>query len=261
MASRPKSPARALATLFGLPATLRAWTESLLSTRQQATGSGLMGEADAVGDASAAPPLPPPFGRPKRNGLRAESDQSLQVFGPVRTPPFSRTRLVAGEPPDPVPLGRELQAFGDRAAATRRPGRPQLQARGQPFPHSWRCGSGAASCQPRRSQRVENRRADRHDRPGSRRDAGNRAVSADRPENEAAGCRTTALNESALVLAPGQTATTKVPPGPPPEGAAFPQAEPFRRPTFHAVDPSLMGEQRLLCFKLRHRCVCFQLPG
>ena len=142
MASMPKSPAPAVATLFGLPATLRAWTESLLSTRQQVTGSGLMGEADALGESNAAPPLPPPFGRPKRNGLRAESDQGLQVFGPVRTPPFSRTRLVAGEPPDPVPLGRELQASGGRAAATRRPGRPQLQARVQPFPHSCheKCG-------------------------------------------------------------------------------------------------------------------------
>ena len=46
------------------------------------------------------------------------------------------SRLVAGEPPDPVPLGRKLQASGGRAAATRRPGRPQLQARVQPFPHS-----------------------------------------------------------------------------------------------------------------------------
>jgi len=125
MASRPKSPAPAVATLFGLPATLRAWTERLLSTRQQATGRGLMGEADAVGDANAAPPLPPPYGRPKRNGLRAESDQGLQVFGPVRTPPFSRTRLVAGEPPRPVPLGRELQACV------------------QPFPHSWHAGCEA----------------------------------------------------------------------------------------------------------------------
>jgi len=144
MASRPKSPAPAVATLFGLPATLRAETEVLLFPRQQVTGSGLMGGADALGDANAAPPLPPPFGRPKRNGLRAESDQGLQVFGPVRTPPFSLTRLVAGEPPDPVPLGHELQASGGRAAATRRPGRPQLQARGQPFPHSWHAGCGAS---------------------------------------------------------------------------------------------------------------------
>ena len=45
-----------------------------------------------------------------------------------------RLCLAAGEPPDPVPLGRELQASGGRAAAARRPGRPQLQARGQPFP-------------------------------------------------------------------------------------------------------------------------------
>ena len=81
-------------------------------------------------------PCPGSKAAPMRNGLRAESGQDLQVFGPVRTPPFSRTRLVAGEPPDPVPLGRELQASGGRAAATRRPGRPQLQARGQPFPHS-----------------------------------------------------------------------------------------------------------------------------
>jgi hypothetical protein len=58
----------------------------VLFPRQQPTGSGLMGEADALGDANAAPPLPPPFGRPKRNGRLAEPGQGLQVFGPVRAP-------------------------------------------------------------------------------------------------------------------------------------------------------------------------------
>ena len=80
-------------------------------------GRGSLVESDVVGCANAAPPLPPPFSRPKRNDLRAESDQGLQVFGPVRTPPFSRTRLVAGEPPYPVPLGRELHPDGPGSSA------------------------------------------------------------------------------------------------------------------------------------------------
>lgn len=45
MASSPPHPARALATCSGPPATLRAWTERLLSTRQQACGAAPEGSA------------------------------------------------------------------------------------------------------------------------------------------------------------------------------------------------------------------------
>jgi len=197
MASRQKHPAPAVATCFCLPATLRAWTERILSTRQQATGPGLMGEADAVGDANAAPPLPRQQSCPQSESRTRQAVRLLPGIQQTNGFTIRLAHLAAGEPPDPVPLGRELQASGGRAAATRRPGRPQLQARGQPFPHSWHCGSGAASCQPRRSrhsrdrgggppqarsvphrapgrrpQRVDNGRGDRRHRPGSRRDAG-----------------------------------------------------------------------------------------
>lgn len=136
MASRPKSPAPAVATLFGLPATLRAWTESLLSTRQQATGSGLMGEADALGDANAAPPLPRQQSCPHAESRTRQAVRLLPGIQQTNGFTIRLAHLAAGEPPHPVPLGRVLQASGGRAAATRRPGRPQLQAHGQPFPHS-----------------------------------------------------------------------------------------------------------------------------
>lgn len=88
-------------------------------------------------------------GRCKRRSALAPSLRSPQAESRTRQavrllPGIQQTNgftirlvhLAAGEPPDPVPLGRELQASGGRAAAPRRPGRPQLQAHGQPFPHS-----------------------------------------------------------------------------------------------------------------------------
>lgn len=59
-------------------------------------------------------------------------------------PRVRRDRCCVGEPPDPVPLGRPLQACGVRAAATGRRGHPQLQACGlHPFPRSCHGGCGA----------------------------------------------------------------------------------------------------------------------
>ena len=57
VASRPKSPARILTTLFGPPATLRAETETFCSPGD-ARGAGLIGEVKRPGDASAAVPGP-----------------------------------------------------------------------------------------------------------------------------------------------------------------------------------------------------------
>jgi hypothetical protein len=86
VASGPESPAPAVATLSGPPATLRAGTEPFCSPGA-ARGVGLIGEVDPVGHANVAVPGPPPFGRPMRKALQAEPGQGLQVFGPVRAPP------------------------------------------------------------------------------------------------------------------------------------------------------------------------------
>jgi hypothetical protein len=177
---------------------------------------------------------PAPFGRPQ---AERSTGRTRPVPASVRHRPgsaLSRTRLVAGEPPDPVPLGRELQASGGRVPATRCPGRPQLQARVQPFPHSWHAGSGApgppapplavvagsartlqtrtapsrletASRSARRSQQPDNGRGDPDRRARIRPGGRNQALSPDRPENEAAGSCTRPLNESAHVLTPGKS--------------------------------------------------------
>ena len=59
VASRPKSPARILTTLFDLPATLRAETEPFCSPGA-ARGVGLIGEVNPVGCANVAVPGPLP---------------------------------------------------------------------------------------------------------------------------------------------------------------------------------------------------------
>jgi len=73
-------------------AALRAWTESLLSTRQQATGAGLIGEVNALGNANVRSPCPgsrcsPPIGK----ALLAESARCRPTpppGGEVRSSPF-----------------------------------------------------------------------------------------------------------------------------------------------------------------------------
>ena len=86
MAYSPPHPARALATCSGLPATLRAGTEVLLFPRQQATGSGLMGESNAVSESNVAPPLPRlPLVAPMRNAGTAMCVLRFQVFSASRT--------------------------------------------------------------------------------------------------------------------------------------------------------------------------------
>jgi len=112
MASGSKCPAPAVATHFGPPATLRAWTERLLSTRQQVTGSGLMGEADVVGDANAAPPLPRQQSCPQPESRTRQAVRLLPGIQQTNGFTIRLAHLAAGEPPDPVPLGRELQASG-----------------------------------------------------------------------------------------------------------------------------------------------------
>ena len=59
---------------------LRAWTESVLSTRQQATGAGLITQTSALGNANVAPPEPPPFGRPVRKAGLMKPVAGFQVF-------------------------------------------------------------------------------------------------------------------------------------------------------------------------------------
>ena len=61
---------------------------------------------------------------------------SASRYSAAARPHDPASRLVAGEPPAPVPLGRAHQASGGRVPATRCRGHPQHQARGQPFPHS-----------------------------------------------------------------------------------------------------------------------------
>ena len=123
-------------------------------------------------------------------------------------------RLVAGEPPNPVPLGRKLQASGGRVPASRCPGRPQHQPRGQPFPRQPACRMRSIShagprdalashrAPNRRSQRVVNPHGDRRHQSGSRRNAGNRPVPADRPENGPRGSRTRRDRQAAKVMTP-----------------------------------------------------------
>ena len=87
MASSPESPAPAVATLSGLPATLRAGTERFLFPRRKATGAGLMGGAQAVSVANVAPPLPRlPSVAPMRKAGLPVCRLRLQVFTATRTP-------------------------------------------------------------------------------------------------------------------------------------------------------------------------------
>jgi len=133
VASGPESPAPAVATLSGPPATLRAETEPFCSPGA-ARGVGLMGEVD-------------PGRSCKRRGARTPSLRSPQSERPYLPSPAGACKcsppsglrkrpslFTAGEPPCPVPLGRAHQASG-RA--------PQLQVPGQPFPRSWHAGSEA----------------------------------------------------------------------------------------------------------------------
>ena len=101
MASGSKCPVRALTTHFEPTATLRALTELLLSTRQQATGSGLIGDPDGcrlTGGRFALAPAP--VGRPPmRNAYHVKPSVCFQVFSRQTA---SRSRLaipIAGEPP------------------------------------------------------------------------------------------------------------------------------------------------------------------
>jgi len=84
----------------------------VLFPRQQATGPGLVGGADALGDASAAPPLPSPFGRPQRKALRADPGQGLQVFGPVRAPPSVFSFSSRGTPAPRFPWAVRIKPAG-----------------------------------------------------------------------------------------------------------------------------------------------------
>ena len=102
VASRPKSPARALATLFGLPATLRAGTESVLFPWRCSR-------------------------RFRRYGLCRRRRKTLRGTQ-------SGLSALAGEPPAtrPVPLCRPLQASGGRAVL--RPARPSSASSGRHSP-------------------------------------------------------------------------------------------------------------------------------
>ena len=227
VASGPESPAPAVATLSVPPATLRAETEPFCSPGA-ARGVGLIGEVNAVGHANVAVPGPPRFARPNRNGLTC---RVRPVPASVRHRPDSasgRLCLQQGNPRAAVPLGRELQASGGRVPATRCRGRPQLQARVQPFPHSRHAGCGAPGPPAPRSRspsspdrggrqasaasrlwtasRTRSKLSAPRQRP--RRSSGPARLPARRREsarsgrsagNEAAGCRTTALNESTKV--------------------------------------------------------------
>ena len=114
----------------GRLAALRAWTErNVLSTRQQAAGSGLQGGCNRTGWGRGAPPSPPPFGRPNRKAGVAVANGGLQVFAP-RPPPQNRlTHLVAREPPCPVPLSRPHRAANEAAPSERPTLPPQLACR------------------------------------------------------------------------------------------------------------------------------------
>jgi len=95
MASGSKCPARALATHFEPTATLTGFDRMSSVNSAAGHGNGACRAVSVVGSPAAAPPLPPRYARPMRNGLRAESGQALQVFGPVRTPPFSRASVTS----------------------------------------------------------------------------------------------------------------------------------------------------------------------
>ena len=101
MASGSKCPVRALTTHFEPTATLRALTELLLSTRQQATGSGLIGDPDGCRFTGGRFALAPaPAGRPPmRNAYHVKPSVCFQAFSRQTA---SRSRLaipIAGEPP------------------------------------------------------------------------------------------------------------------------------------------------------------------
>jgi hypothetical protein len=123
-------------SLSGLPVALRAWTEGLLSTRQQATGRVSWVESTSWVLQTCGALTPAPVGRPhaERPSCRARPVPASARHRPDSA--ISLARFITGEPPYPVPLGRGLQASGGRTAATGRHGHPQLQAHGQPFPHS-----------------------------------------------------------------------------------------------------------------------------
>ena len=172
MSSSPERAARALATLSGLPATLRAWTEGLLSTRQQATGSGLIGEVNAVGDANVRSPCPgrqsrPPCGKPVFP--RRPCACKCSAHDHLRKTVFSFT---VGEPPlrpcSPLP---RFMPPGGRHQARHSPHTPKLSCRVRSTRHASPCRVPCSALV--HGQALENRAQKRydarnHERPATR---------------------------------------------------------------------------------------------
>ncbi len=177
-----------------------------LGSRPRDRGSSV--KLNGVGCANAAPPLPPPVGRPMRKALRAEPGRCLQVFGTVRTPPSVFSFSCRGTPAPRFP-------WAVRITPTVRG-----QARGRPLPQSRHAGS-AAPVTPAPTLRAgipPPRRSRRHAAclcsasavaPQLR---GVRDASLPKPKREVGAWkakllqeRATALNASVVVLTPGKT--------------------------------------------------------
>jgi hypothetical protein len=252
-------------TLSVPPATLRAGTEPFCSPGA-ARGVGLVGEVDRGRSCKRRGAWPPPFGRPMRKALRAEPGQGLQVFGPVRAPPsvFSFSCRGTPAPGSPGPRASSFRPFDKLRVLSFKPaanpspeaGMPAAEhpAR-QPHRHARRRRRIATAGTPWTSwlwtaSRTWPTRSARRQRP--RRSPRPAGIPAQRRESARLGRSTekrgrriahTARSRRAPCPDTWENGGQRFPPDPPPEGAAFPQAEPFRRPTFHAVDPASPGEK------------------
>ena len=74
-----------------------------------------------VGCANVAVPLPRPFDKLRAPNRKSRTRQAARLPASVRQTNGFTIQLdhfIAGEPPDPVPLGRKLQAFGRRSSAS-----------------------------------------------------------------------------------------------------------------------------------------------